>query len=154
MFHIFDIDVLTSESNWTGIVAIMVLYGASMSSFCYCLSFFFKSHSYAQNFVIFFSFLTGFIMALASITMFIIPTTRDLNNTLLTFYRLLPGFNLGHGLLAVNFAGFFTLVNYQIDVEYAETNNMTVPDYPEEVSERALMKTSILAMDLAKWLQT
>jgi ABC-type multidrug transport system ATPase subunit len=99
---------LTEGENFDATIYLLLGYGPAMAGFCYCLSFVFKSHSAAQIAVIFFSFLTGFILAIASFIMAMIESTQDLNKTLLNVYRLIPGFNLGHGLLSITAAPIIT----------------------------------------------
>jgi len=104
----FDIKSLIEGDNFTAVLYLFLLYGPAMAGFCYCCSFYFKNHTTAQIFVIFFSFLTGFLLAIASFFMQIIEDTRDINQTLIMFYRLIPGFCFGHGLLAINAAPIIT----------------------------------------------
>mmetsp|Transcript_331 Transcript_331/g.689 ORF Transcript_331/g.689 Transcript_331/m.689 type:complete len:1928 (+) Transcript_331:176-5959(+) len=112
----FDIKSLIEGDNFQAVLYLFLLYGPAMAGFCYCCSFYFKSHTNAQIFVIFFSFLTGFLLAIAAFFMQIIESTRDINQTLIMFYRLIPGFCFGHGLLAINAAPIITW-SYNADAQ-------------------------------------
>jgi len=102
---------LTEGENFDATILLLLGYGPAMAGFCYCLSFVFKSHSSAQIFVIFFSFLTGFLLGIASFVMALIESTQDINTKLLYLYRLIPGFNLGHGLLSITAAPIITMID-------------------------------------------
>ena len=116
----FDIATLSKGEGLTAMATLLFFYGPSMASFCYLFSHVFKSHTVAQMFVIMFSFITGFLCAIASIFMAIFPVTRDINETLIKFYRIVPGYNLGHGLLRIVFGPLITMFDIQAQNEANE----------------------------------
>mmetsp|Transcript_19382 Transcript_19382/g.36014 ORF Transcript_19382/g.36014 Transcript_19382/m.36014 type:complete len:1964 (+) Transcript_19382:180-6071(+) len=109
----YDINTLILDSDRSpgapdATLRLFLGFGPAMAGFCYCCSFYFKSPSSAQIFVIFFSFLTGFLLPIAAFVMHMIESTYELNQTLMHFYRLFPTFCFGHGLLNINSNFFLT----------------------------------------------
>ena len=109
----YDINTLILDSDRSpgapdATLRLFLGFGPAMAGFCYCCSFYFKSPSSAQIFVIFFSFLTGFLLPIAAFVMHMIESTYELNQTLMNFYRLFPTFCFGHGLLNINSNFFLT----------------------------------------------
>jgi len=100
----FDIsDFVSTTSNRAGALLLLFwLYGTSVSAFTYLLSYAFKSHSTAQNVVLFINVFCMILM-IASLIMSQVDTTCRADQTLRYFYRLLPGFGLGNGLLQLSF---------------------------------------------------
>ena len=126
---LYDIPEFTSTArNRAGAtVALFFLYGPAVSSFTYVLSFFFKSHSTASNVVLFIN-LFSLILIIASSIMSQVrqrsnpssrpvgarqlalrpPTPAQIDATcqadlgLRWIWRLMPGFDLGNGLLQVS----------------------------------------------------
>jgi ATP-binding cassette subfamily A (ABC1) protein 3 len=108
----YDVKPLIDGEAGEALIYLLLGYGAGMAGFCYVLSFGFKSHSSSQIFIIFASFIGGFMVGMASIVMSFITATIDLNNTLIQYYRLLPGFCFAHGLLAMVFAPIISLIDF------------------------------------------
>jgi len=121
LLKIYEIDSLTDDNTLGTVIKLFVGYGPAMAGLCYCMSFGFMSHSKAQISIIFFSFVTGLIMGMASIIMTLLsmPVCQEddegnsfdckagavgrTKDMLMPFFRFVPGFNLAHGLLAITF---------------------------------------------------
>ena len=88
-------------------VLVYVGYGCSSVAFSYALSFFFKKHTTAQNVMLFFTFISGLVLMIASFVMGQLESTRDINSKLIFVYRLFPGFAFGDALL--NMASIFVV---------------------------------------------
>jgi ATP-binding cassette subfamily A (ABC1) protein 3 len=82
---------------------LFLLYGPAVAAQTYCVSYLFKSHSSAQNVVLIFNFICGLGLMITSFVLDAIENTRDINQTLKHFFRLLPGFCLGNGLTQLSF---------------------------------------------------
>jgi len=98
---IFAFEITSYTTGWgAGMMFLLVFaYGPATAALTYCLSFFFQSHSSAQNMTLFFNFLTGLALMITSFVLSLINSTREVNMKLKYFYRLFPGFCLGDGLL-------------------------------------------------------
>eukprot|EP00898_Chlorokybus_atmophyticus_P008904 jgi/Chlat1/9014/Chrsp94S08294 len=97
-----DKGLIGSFAKGAGALALLVFYGLAVIPLSYCYSFAFQSHSAAQVAISGLHFIAGFVMIVASVVMAGIPETRGLNDVLVRFYRLLPPFNLGEGLIALS----------------------------------------------------
>lgn len=95
--------------NFPVVIASFVLYGLSVIPFTYLLSFLFTSHSTAQNVMILLYLLGGTILSLVAFALYMIPSTRDLNNTYLRhLFRILPNFCLGDAIFYLSVREFIT----------------------------------------------
>jgi len=75
-----------------------ILFGIAIIPFSYFLSFFFKSHSNAQMFILIFCVIAGIPLFSVSVIMSMIAKTEDLNSKLKFLYRLLPPFAMSDAL--------------------------------------------------------
>ncbi|KAJ9460711.1 ABC transporter A family member 1 [Diplonema papillatum] len=75
------------------------LYGLSTITNSYLLSFLFTSHTAAQNAVMIFNFIAGFILVIAAQILGFIDSAKDANHVLKYFYRLVPSYCLGEGII-------------------------------------------------------
>jgi len=99
LIAIFGIHTLVADGNFGCLVVIVILYGVSVTSFTYMISFFFKSHTSAQNLTIVFYLFTGGILNIISLILGLIPsTTRLRNDVLVWIFRILPNFCLADAL--------------------------------------------------------
>jgi ATP-binding cassette subfamily A (ABC1) protein 3 len=108
----FQVDIYTDDKNDYGAMWVLILLGGiSQAPFSYMLSFFFKSHSTAQIFVLIFSFITGSLMPTALYVMHIFESSRDAGKVLAWVFKIFPNFCFGWGVINVgskeNFAAFF-----------------------------------------------
>ncbi|CAM9396747.1 unnamed protein product [Discosporangium mesarthrocarpum] len=99
LIHAFNVESYTKGEAGVATVLLFLLYGAAVAPFTYCLSFLFKSHSSAQNVVLFLNFVTGLALMVTSFVLNLIESTRNANRHLKWLYRLFPGFCLGDGLV-------------------------------------------------------
>ncbi len=98
--YAFQIEAFVGETFWA-LVLLFFLYGLAIMPFTYVVSYFFQSHSTAQNVVLLLNFITGLVLLIASFVMSAIESTMHINHTLKYVYRLFPGFCLGNGLLGL-----------------------------------------------------
>jgi ATP-binding cassette, subfamily A (ABC1), member 3 len=110
---LFDIKSLTTSSRdvFSGILAILFLYGPASAGFAYCWSFAFKSASLCNIVLIVSGFLIGFGGPLTVFILILIGSDRgnpiqllvDIATALTWILRFIPAFNLGKGLFfAIN----------------------------------------------------
>ena len=88
-----------------GTYTLIVLYGLASLPLSYCYSFLFSSHTSAQVGVTGLHFIAGFVCVIANFIMKSIESTQDANDVLVKFYRLLPPFNFGEGLINISTRG-------------------------------------------------
>ena len=98
----FDIDAFLKDGALSATLWLLLLFGPAVASFTYCVSFMFSSHSSALIWVLFLNFLTGLALMITSFVLGLIESTQGINFTLKYFFRLLPGFCLGDGLLQMS----------------------------------------------------
>ncbi|CBJ29591.1 conserved unknown protein [Ectocarpus siliculosus] len=98
LLYAFDIESYTTNESASATALLFLLYGPAVAPFTYCISFFFKSASSAQNMVLFINFVTGLALMVTSFVLNLVESTRDINASLKWIYRLFPGFCLGDGL--------------------------------------------------------
>lgn len=103
MFVAFGVDAYTTGEGLTATVLLFLLYGPAVAAQTYCFSYLFKSHSTAQNIVLLLNFLCGLALMITSFVLDALENTRELNQTLKHFFRLLPPFCLGNGLTQLSF---------------------------------------------------
>ena len=119
----FEVSSLTNgEDTFLAVTLLFAGYGISVCPFTYLLSFLFDKHTTAQYVVLFVNLLSSLLLVIASYVMGILPdppppvydddlcppdcppapiSLRDLNDKLILFFRLIPGFCLGDGLLDI-----------------------------------------------------
>ncbi|CAM9424100.1 unnamed protein product, partial [Ectocarpus fasciculatus] len=98
LLYAFDVESYTTNESAGATALLFLLYGPAVAPFTYCISFFFKSASSAQNMVLFINFVTGLALMVTSFVLNLVESTRDINASLKWIYRLFPGFCLGDGL--------------------------------------------------------
>ena len=103
MFVAFGVDAYTTGQGLTATALLFLLYGPAVAGQTYCFSFVFKSHSTAQNVVLLLNFVFGLGLMVTSFVLDALENTREINQTLKHFFRLLPGFCLGNGLTQLSF---------------------------------------------------
>jgi ATP-binding cassette subfamily A (ABC1) protein 3 len=107
----FNVDVLTTNERdvFSGVLAILVLYGPAAASFTYCVSFAFDSASFCNMFVIISGFLVGMGGPLVCFILTILafepgdekPHLLQAANAVAWIFRFTPSFCLGQGLFRV-----------------------------------------------------
>mmetsp|Transcript_7891 Transcript_7891/g.23248 ORF Transcript_7891/g.23248 Transcript_7891/m.23248 type:complete len:2373 (+) Transcript_7891:472-7590(+) len=85
-----------------GTLALLVGYGLAIIPAAYCLSFSFDSPSAAQVCIAAVNFVAGFLLVVGSRIMAQIPETQAAQAWLVHFFRLVPPFNLGEGLIQLS----------------------------------------------------
>ena len=73
-------------------------FGWAAGPFTYLASFAFAGHTKAQIFTVLFNIFLGMGLMIAHYVMSLIESTTEINAMLLPWYRMSPGFCLGHGL--------------------------------------------------------
>jgi ABC-type multidrug transport system ATPase subunit len=96
----FDVSELVGESL-SATVLLFIFYGLSVAPFTYIISYAFKSHSTAQIMTLVINLLCV-ILLLASFVMQQVKATCPADTYLRFFYRLLPGYALGNGLIQLS----------------------------------------------------
>ena len=77
-------------------------FGWAAAPFTYVVSFAYSSHTKAQIFTALFNIFLGMGLMIAYYVMSLIEQTVEMNTALLPYYRLSPGFCLGHGLWSIS----------------------------------------------------
>ena len=95
----FGIDAFNKGTAFVAVAVLFMCYGLAIIPFTYLTSFFFESHSTAQNVVLLINFITGLVLTIAAFVMSVIESTYKVNRVLEYVYRIFPGFCLGNGLL-------------------------------------------------------
>lgn len=113
-------------------------YGTSVAAFTYCMSYLFKSHSSAQNVVLVVNLLV-FLLLIVSSVMSAIESTCEVNKILSYFFRLLPGFSLGSGLLHLATIQVLPFVNTDCGkIPFDEAVKKTYTPFDADVTGRDL----------------
>jgi ATP-binding cassette subfamily A (ABC1) protein 3 len=100
IFAIFGRDEYVGDGNT--VIAILVLflfYGIAGVAGSYICSFFFDSHSTAQNIVMLVNFICGFMLVLLAYILSIIESTKDAGKGIRFFFRFVPSYCLGEGII-------------------------------------------------------
>jgi len=79
------------------LILLVFLYGLSMVSFTYIMSFLFKTESTAQNFVILINFFFGALGGTVILVLRIIPDTIEIGKSLAYLFRFIPSFAFSYG---------------------------------------------------------
>ncbi|GMI20925.1 hypothetical protein TeGR_g12 [Tetraparma gracilis] len=95
----FGIEAYTKGDGAIGCALLFLLFGPAVAAFTYISTYLFKSHSTAQNIILFQNFLTGLCLMITSFILGLFESTRLINMKLKYLYRLFPGFCLGDGLI-------------------------------------------------------
>lgn len=101
IFHVHEL-ISTENQRLAALFLLFLFYGTSVSGFTYCLTFFFKNYSSAQNFVLMINMM-AMVLVLASFIMSQISSTCEANEGLKYIYFLFPGYSLGNGLVDLAF---------------------------------------------------
>jgi ABC-type multidrug transport system ATPase subunit len=114
--YIFKIEEFTGidRSRQASLFLLFWLYGLSIAGFTYCISFCFRSHSTAQNVILFVN-VGCMILMIASLIMSQIESTCRADEGLKYIYRFLPGFGLGNGLISLSFLELLPAINAACD---------------------------------------
>ena len=92
-------EFIGSASVFFATFTIFILYGVSAILSSYFMSFLFASHTTAQNAVMSFNFIAGFILVVVVSILRIIDSTKDVANVLTYFFRIVPSYCLGDGII-------------------------------------------------------
>lgn len=111
------------------LVVFYILYGFSMVSFTYLLSFLFKMESTAQNFVILINFFFGALGGTIILILRILEDTVSIGKALAFLFRLIPSFSFSYGynqllsillLYSIDYPqSFQTIAREPMSIEYA-----------------------------------
>ena len=93
-----------------GTFVLILLFGFSTIPLSYLYSFGFDSPSAAQVAISAIHFVTGFVLVVASFIMDNVETTKYANSVMKPYYRLIPPYNLGEGLLTLTASRFIDLI--------------------------------------------
>ena len=99
LVYAFGIESYTKGDGAMACALLFLLFGPAVAGFTYVSSFLFKSHSTAQNLILFQNFVTGLCLMITSFILGLFDSTRLVNMKLKNLYRLFPGFCLGDGLI-------------------------------------------------------
>eukprot|EP01059_Diplonema_ambulator_P030974 TRINITY_DN5539_c0_g1_i6.p1 TRINITY_DN5539_c0_g1~~TRINITY_DN5539_c0_g1_i6.p1 ORF type:complete len:1865 (+),score=612.43 TRINITY_DN5539_c0_g1_i6:40-5595(+) len=80
-------------------ILLFLMYGVSSVVNSYAVSFLFATHTQAQTAVSIANFITGFVLVVAAFILDLIESTHDVNEVLMYFYRIIPSYCLGEGLI-------------------------------------------------------
>jgi ABC-type multidrug transport system ATPase subunit len=119
ILKLFDAQALMNGKAFGATVLLMELFGTSVTGFTYLISFLFAKHSKAQVATIMLNFMCGLILAMITMIMTFIPTTRDVALKLVYLFRLAPPFAAGNGLLNVVFTDFFSSLDQKQYTPYS-----------------------------------
>jgi len=127
----FDIEqfIDTADQRLAGLLLLFITYGLSVSAFTYCLTYLFKSFTAALVSVLALN-IFAVILMIASFVMDKIKATCREDRVLRYFYRLVPGFALGNGLLNLSFLDQLALLDRICDAQHnPDTDFGTLDDY-------------------------
>jgi ATP-binding cassette subfamily A (ABC1) protein 3 len=100
IFAIFGRDEYVGDGTTFGATFfLLMLYGGAGVAGSYICSFFFDSHSTAQNIVMLGNFICGFMLVLLAYILSIISSTKDAGEGIKYLFRLVPAYCLGEGIL-------------------------------------------------------
>ncbi|OMJ94066.1 hypothetical protein SteCoe_2836 [Stentor coeruleus] len=98
----YQVDIYTVDDHDYGAMWVLIaLTGIASAPFSYFFSFFFKSHSTAQIFMLIISFVTGSCFPSAVFVMYIFDNSRDAGKILSWILRVFPNFCFGWGVLRI-----------------------------------------------------
>lgn len=98
---IMNASVLVDDGHYGVLWILFILYGFSIVSFVYLLSFAFKDYGSGQMSTFFLNFCLGFIGGLAMNLLRFFESTRSIAKVLSWVLRLCPTFSITHGMLTM-----------------------------------------------------
>jgi len=90
--------VSVKDNHLWATILILFFYGFAAIGVSYWASFFFKSHTTAQNIILIGNFLPAVVLLTVTTILQIIESTRSVGDALLWVFRLFPAFCVGEGL--------------------------------------------------------
>eukprot|EP00756_Hemistasia_phaeocysticola_P027670 Hpha_TRINITY_DN16129_c1_g3::TRINITY_DN16129_c1_g3_i1::g.8366::m.8366/K05643/ABCA3; ATP-binding cassette, subfamily A (ABC1), member 3 len=90
-----------SEGHLPATVLLLLFYGFAAIGVSYWASFFFQSHTTAQNIILIGNFLPAVVLLTVTTILQLIDSTRSVGEALLYVFRLFPAFVVGEGLQAL-----------------------------------------------------
>lgn len=99
LVYAFGVEQYTSNEGAGATFMTFLLFGPSAAAFTYILTYLFKSHSTAQNMIMFLNFLLGLCLMVVSFTLTLISSTTQINFYLRYIWRLFPIFCFGDSLI-------------------------------------------------------
>ena len=116
-FWIFNRTEFIGDAETAGAsVCLFFFYGMSVIPASYIMSLFFEKHTTAQNVSMIVMFFFGFLLVLASQILAATESTRHVSNFLCKFWRVIPSYALGEGIIALSGRGLAsTLIGYKPD---------------------------------------
>lgn len=103
LLYAFGIDSYTKGQAALAMLLVLLSFAPAVASLTYLLSFMCKSHSAAQNGILFQNFLTGLILSITNLVLTIVNSTRPTALKLRYVFRLFPAFCFGDSLLQLSF---------------------------------------------------
>ncbi|EQC39389.1 hypothetical protein SDRG_03591 [Saprolegnia diclina VS20] len=107
--YLFDITPFTGNecfgcaaNPFGAVIALFVLLGPALCSFCYCLSYLFSDPASSQTYTIMTNIAFGTVLITVSTVLDIVESTKTANKTLKFFWRLSPLYCIGGGLNALS----------------------------------------------------
>ena len=94
-------EFIGNAETFAATFSLFFLYGLASIPFSYVLSFAFKSSSAAQNITMMGNFFAGFLLVMAAQILSAIESTRSINRWLCVFYRIVPAYALGEGIITL-----------------------------------------------------
>jgi ATP-binding cassette subfamily A (ABC1) protein 3 len=111
MVNAFNVEAFSSGAGLEGTIALFLLYGPAVAAHTYCLSFLFKTHSSAQNFVLIINVISGNVLSTVSYVLSNLEQTRDIQKNFLQYlFRLFPTYCLADGLQKLSFCSGDTCI--------------------------------------------
>lgn len=125
IIYLFDVEELvsTDDDRLAALFLLFLFYGSSVSGQTYMFTYFFKSHSAAQNFVLFLNMIS-MILVLASFIMRLVEATCEVNDDLQYLFMFFPGYALGTGLIDLSFLSIIRQLN-ECDGDQSVDNGST-----------------------------
>jgi len=124
MLSLFKRDEFTSvsEGHLPATVLLLLFYGVAAIGVSYWASFFFESHTTAQNMLMLGNFLPGVLLLTMTSILQSIDATRSVGEALLFVCRLFPAFAMGEGLYALALRELFVTKGYGSTGPFAVCN--------------------------------
>jgi ATP-binding cassette subfamily A (ABC1) protein 3 len=94
-------EYIGSAENVGCVIALFTMYGLSSIASSYAFSFAFDSHGTAQNIIMLLNFIFGFALVITAYIFKIIEDTKAAAEVLVFFFRLIPSYCLGEGILVL-----------------------------------------------------
>ncbi|KDO35461.1 hypothetical protein SPRG_18791 [Saprolegnia parasitica CBS 223.65] len=107
--YLFDITPFTGNdcfgcaaNPFGAVIALFVLLGPALCSFCYCLSYLFSDPASSQTYTIMTNIGFGTVLITVSVVLDVVESTKTANETLKFLWRLSPLYCIGGGLNALS----------------------------------------------------